>query len=93
MRGLRSWRRRSRIGGRKVVVAVVSAAADVVIRLLILKHLFDWSYGDMERVVRANLVHRMFTRIDAGGRARREGHLEDRPHSGRRSSSSCIVSD
>jgi IS5 family transposase len=35
-------------------------------RLLILKHLFDWSYDDMEREVRANLVYRMFTHIDAG---------------------------
>src|SRR5580693_5948438 len=40
--------------------------AEVVIRLLILKHLFDWSYDDLEREVRANLVYRMFTRIDAG---------------------------
>ena len=40
--------------------------ADVVIRMLILKHLFDWSYDDLEREVRANLVYRMFTRIDAG---------------------------
>lgn len=40
--------------------------AEVVIRMLILKHLFDWSYDDMEREVRANLVYRMFTRIDAG---------------------------
>src|SRR6266566_3240788 len=40
--------------------------AEVVIRLLILKHLFDWSYDDMEREVRANLVYRMFTPIDAG---------------------------
>jgi IS5 family transposase len=34
--------------------------------MLILKHLFDWSYDDLEREVRANLVCRMFTRIDAG---------------------------
>ena len=40
--------------------------AEVVIRMLILKHLFDWSYDEMEREVRANLVYRMFTRIDAG---------------------------
>ena len=40
--------------------------AEVVIRMLILKHLFDWSYDDVEREVRANLVYRMFTRIDAG---------------------------
>jgi len=39
--------------------------ADVVIRMLILKHLFDWSYDDLEQEVRANLVYRAFTRIDA----------------------------
>jgi IS5 family transposase len=40
--------------------------AEVVIRMLMLKHLFDWSYDDLEREVRANLVYRGFTRIDAG---------------------------
>ena len=40
--------------------------AEVVIRMLILKHLFDWSYDDLEHEVRANLVYRTFTRIDAG---------------------------
>src|SRR3989441_9368046 len=40
--------------------------AEVVIRMLMLKHLFDWSYDALEREVRANLVYRMFTRIDAG---------------------------
>jgi IS5 family transposase len=49
-------RRRGRLG----------TPAEVVIRLLVLKHLFDWSYDDLEREVRANLVYRMFTRIDAG---------------------------
>jgi len=49
-------RRRGRLG----------TPADVVIRMLILKHLFDWSYDDLEREVRANLVYRAFTRIDAG---------------------------
>ena len=34
--------------------------------MLILKHLFDWSYDDLEHEVRANLVYRAFTRIDAG---------------------------
>jgi transposase, IS5 family len=34
--------------------------------MLVLKHLFDWSYDDLEREVRANLEYRMFTRIDAG---------------------------
>ncbi len=32
--------------------------AEVVIRMLMLKHLFDWSDNDMEREVRANLVYR-----------------------------------
>jgi len=49
-------RRRGRLG----------TPAEVVIRLLILKHLFDWSYDDLEHEVRANLVYRAFTRIDAG---------------------------
>ena len=39
--------------------------AEVVIRMLILKHLFDWSYDGLEQEVRANLVYRTFTRIDA----------------------------
>ena len=55
----RRWpqsRRRGRLG----------TPAEVVIRLLILKHLFDWSYDDLEHEVRANLVYRAFTRIDAG---------------------------
>jgi transposase, IS5 family len=39
--------------------------AEVVIRMLILKHLFDWSYDDLEREVRANLVYRAFTHLDA----------------------------
>src|ERR671915_2238202 len=39
--------------------------ADVVLRMLVLKHLFDWSYDELEREVRANLVYRAFTRIDA----------------------------
>jgi IS5 family transposase len=34
--------------------------------MLLLKHLFDWSYDELEREVRANLVYRAFTRIDAG---------------------------
>jgi len=39
--------------------------AEIVIRMLILKHLFDWSYDDLEHEVRPNLVYRAFTRIDA----------------------------
>jgi len=40
--------------------------AEIVLRMLILKHLFDWSFDELEREVRANLVYRAFTRIDAG---------------------------
>ena len=40
--------------------------ADVVLRLLILKHLRDWSFEETTREVRANLVYREFTRIGAG---------------------------
>jgi len=37
--------------------------AEVVLRLLILKHIRNWSYGVLEREVRANLVYRDFTRV------------------------------
>jgi len=37
--------------------------AEVVLRLLILKHLRNWSYAVLEREVRANLVYRDFTRV------------------------------
>jgi len=37
--------------------------AEVVLRLLLLKHIRNWSYGVLEREVRANLVYREFTRI------------------------------
>jgi IS5 family transposase len=49
-------RRRGRLG----------TPAEVVIRMLILKHRVDWSDDDLEHEVRANLVSRAFTRIDAG---------------------------
>ena len=39
---------------------------EVVLRMLVLKHLLDWSYDDLEHEVRANLVYRAVTRIDAG---------------------------
>ncbi len=35
-------------------------------RLLILKHIRNWSYGVLEREVRANLVYRDFTQVGAG---------------------------
>src|SRR5271169_3751371 len=37
--------------------------AEVVLRLLILKHIRNWSYQVLEREVRANLVYRNFTRV------------------------------
>src|SRR3989454_3847504 len=37
--------------------------AEVALRLLILKHVRNWSYDTFEREVRANLVYRAFTRI------------------------------
>jgi len=42
--------------------------AEVVLRMLILKHLYGWSYAALEHEVRANLVYRAFARIgcDAG---------------------------
>src|SRR6201981_1363727 len=44
------------------------APAEVVLRLLILKHIRNWSYQVLEREVRANLVYRDFTRVGAGKR-------------------------
>jgi IS5 family transposase len=38
----------------------------MVLRLLILKHVRNWSYAVLEREVRANLVYREFTRVGAG---------------------------
>jgi transposase, IS5 family len=43
-----------------------SAPAEVVLRLLILKHVRNWSYAVLEREVRANLVYRDFTRVGGG---------------------------
>jgi IS5 family transposase len=40
--------------------------AEVVLRLLILKHIRNWSYDVLEREVRANLVYRDFTRVGGG---------------------------
>jgi IS5 family transposase len=37
-----------------------------VLRLLVLKHVRNWSYAILEREVRANLVYRDFTRIGGG---------------------------
>lgn len=42
------------------------APAEMVLRLLVLKHLRNWSYATVEREVRANLVYRAFTRVGGG---------------------------
>jgi transposase, IS5 family len=40
--------------------------AEIILRLLLLKHIRDWSYEELAREVRANLVYREFTRIGGG---------------------------
>jgi IS5 family transposase len=40
--------------------------AEVVLRLLVLKHVRNWSYEVLEREARANLVYRDFTRVGSG---------------------------
>jgi transposase, IS5 family len=40
--------------------------AEVVLRMLALKHLRDWSYDELEREVTGSPVYRRFCRIDAG---------------------------
>lgn len=47
-------RRRGRLG----------TPATVVLRMLVLKHLHDWSFEECEREVRGHLVYRAFCRID-----------------------------
>jgi transposase, IS5 family len=39
--------------------------AEVVLRMLLLKHIRDWSFADLEREVRGNLLYREFTHIGA----------------------------
>src|SRR2546426_4338255 len=38
--------------------------AEVVLRMLVLKHLYDWSFDESEREVPGSLVYRAFCRID-----------------------------
>lgn len=49
--------KKSKTRGRK------ATPADVVLRMLLLKHVRDWSYEVLTREVRANLVYREFTRV------------------------------
>jgi transposase, IS5 family len=53
-------RPKSRSRGRR------ATPAETVLRLLILKHVRNWSYEVLEREVRANLVYRDFTGVGAG---------------------------
>ena len=43
-----------------------ATTSEVILRLLLLKHLRDWSFADLTQEVRANLVYRDFTRIGGG---------------------------
>jgi transposase, IS5 family len=40
--------------------------AEIVTRMLLLKHIRNWSFDVLEREVRPNLLYREFTRVDAG---------------------------
>lgn len=51
--------KKSKTRGRK------STPVEVILRMLLLKHVRDWSFEVLSREVRANLVYRDFTRIGA----------------------------
>lgn len=53
-------RPKSRTRGRR------GTPAEIVLRMLLLKHIRNWSYGELEREVRPNLVYREFTRVGSG---------------------------
>src|SRR6266851_1487621 len=40
--------------------------AEIVLRMLLLKHIRNWSFDVVEREVRSNLLYREFTRVGAG---------------------------
>lgn len=52
--------KKSKTRGRK------GTPAEIVLRMLLLKHVRDWSYEVLSREVRANLVYREFTRVGGG---------------------------
>jgi IS5 family transposase len=56
---LRRRRPKSATRGRK------GTPAEVALRMLVLKHMRNWSFETLEREVRANMVYRMFTRVGA----------------------------
>jgi IS5 family transposase len=41
-------------------------AAEIVLRMMLLKHIRNWSFQDLEREVRPNLLYREFTRVGSG---------------------------
>src|ERR1700689_2122272 len=43
-----------------------STTAEIVLRMLLLKHMRGWSFEDVTREVRANLVYREFTGVGGG---------------------------
>jgi IS5 family transposase len=55
----RRWKQSARRGR-------MGTPAEVVLRMLALKHLRNWSYDELEREVTGSLVYRRFCRIDAG---------------------------
>jgi len=57
--GLLKRRAKSRTRGR------LGVPAEIVLRMLLLKHIRNWSFAVVEREVRANLVYREFTRVGA----------------------------
>jgi transposase, IS5 family len=58
-RALQQRHPRSRTHGRP------GTPAEVVLRMLLLKHIRDWSFFQLEREVRGNLLYREFTRVGA----------------------------
>ena len=59
--------------------------AEIVLRMLLLKHIRNWSFGELEREVRPNLVYREFTRIGSGQSTRCQGPGPTSASSGPRS--------
>ena len=51
---------KSRTRGRRGV------AAEIGLRMMLLKHIRNWSFQDLEREVRPNLLYREFTRVGSG---------------------------
>ena len=43
-----------------------STPGEIILRMLLLKHMRGWSYEDVTREVRANLVYREFTGVGGG---------------------------